>query len=77
MGVHRNVIEKNKSKQKSDQFILNNKKITYPNEIANGFNDYFVNIGATLPSKIKSEGISHRSFRHKDLHDVFFLEPTK
>ena len=45
------VINKNKSKKKSDQFISNNnnkKNQTNPNEIANGFNDYFVNIGPTL-----------------------------
>ena len=75
-AIIKNVINKNKSKKKSDQFILNNKKITDPNEIANGFNDYFVNIGPTLASKIKSEGLSHRSFLHNDLYESFFLEPT-
>ena len=44
--------------------------------MANGFNDYFVNIGPTLASKIKSEGLSHRSFLHNDLYESFFLEPT-
>ena len=47
-----------------------------PNPIANGFNDYFVNIGPTLASKIKSEGLSHRSFLHNDLYESFFLDPT-
>ena len=75
-AIIKNVINKNKSKKKSDQFILNNKKITDPNEIANGFNDYFVNIGPTLASNIKSEGLSHRSFLHDDLYESFFLEPT-
>ena len=56
-AIIKNVINKNKSKKKSDQFISNNKKITNPSEIANGFNDYFVNIGPTLAAKITSEGL--------------------
>ena len=75
-AIIKNVINQNKSKKISDQFILNNKKITDPNEIANGFNDYSVNIGPTLASKIKSEGLSYRSFLHNDLYESFFLEPT-
>ena len=65
-AIIKKVINKNKSK----------KKITDPNEIANGFNDYFVNIGPTLASKIKSKGLSHRSFLHNDLYESFFLKPT-
>ena len=75
-AIIKNIINKNKSKKKSDQFILNNTKVTNPNEIVNGFNDYFVNIGPTLASKIKSEGLSHRSFLHNDLYESFFLDPT-
>ena len=66
---------KNKSKTRSDQFILNNKKITNPNEITNGLN-YFCYIGPTLSSEIKYEGLSHRNFLQNDLHVSLFLEPT-
>ena len=76
MGDHKNVINKNKSKKKSDQFISTNKKITNPSEIANGFNDYFVNIGPTLAAKITSEGLSYKSFMHNDRHMSFFIDPT-
>ena len=37
---------------------------------------FFVNIGPTLTTKIKSEGVSHRSVLHNDQHESFFLEPT-
>ena len=75
-AIIKNVINKNKSKKKSDQFISNNKKITNPSEIANGFNDYFVNIGPTLAAKITSEGLSYKSFMHNDRHMSFFVDPT-
>ena len=76
MGDHKNVINKNKSKKKSDQFISTNKKITNPSEIAYGFNDYFVNIGPTLAAKITSEGLSYKSFMHNDHQMSFFIDPT-
>ena len=75
-AIIKNVINKNKSKKKSDQFISNNKKITNPNEIANGFNDYFVNIGPTLIAKITSEGPSYKIFMHNDYHMSFFIDPA-
>ena len=75
-AIIKNVINKNKSKKKSDQFISNNKKITNPSEIANGFNDYFVNHGPTLAAKITSEGLSYKSFMHNDRHMSFFVDPT-
>ena len=52
--IIKNVISRNKSKNKSDQFLSNNKKINR-NEFANGFIDYFVNIGPNLAVKITSE----------------------
>ena len=35
-AIIKNVINKNKTQNKSDEFILNKKKITNPYEIANG-----------------------------------------
>ena len=75
-AIIKNVINKNKSKKKSDQFISNNKKKINPNEIANGFNDYFVNIGPTLAAKITSEGPSYKIFMHNDCHMSFFIDPA-
>ena len=47
-----------------------------PRAIANGFNNFFVNIGPTLASKITTGGISHRNFLKENLQSSFFLEPT-
>ena len=55
----------------------NNEVITDPKTIADGFNNYFVNIGQTLASKIPDNNVSHRQF----LSDIIkpsslFLKPT-
>ena len=47
-----------------------------PNVISNGFNNFFVNVGPTLASKIITDGISHRNFLTDSLQTSFFLEPT-
>ena len=47
-----------------------------PRAIANGFNNFFVNIGPTLASKITTESRSHRHFLKENLKSSFFVEPT-
>ena len=47
-----------------------------PRAIANGFNNFFVNIGPTLASKITIGGISHGNFLNENLQSSLFLEPT-
>ena len=47
------LIGKTKKKDKLPlQFIDNGETITKPNDIANRFNNYFINVGPTLSSKI-------------------------
>ena len=53
-----------------------NRVITDPKAISDGFNNYFVNIGPTLASKIPNNIISHRRFLPKNLNFSLFLEPT-
>ena len=50
--------------------------ITDPKAISDGFNNYFVNIGPTLASKIPNNNISHRRFLPENLNFSLFLEPT-
>ena len=45
------VINRKKSPKTHDKFMYNNRDITDPQIIADGFNNYFVNIGPTLASK--------------------------
>ena len=46
----------------------NNRVITDPLAISDGFNNYFVNIGPTLASKIPNNNISHRRFLPENFH---------
>ena len=45
--------------------------------IANAFNDYFVNIGPTLASKIPDLGMNYRKFMPEQNEMSFFLSPTE
>ena len=55
---------------------MNDSKETDPNMIANGFNNYFANIGPTLASKICTDNVSHRDFILQGINASLFLEPT-
>ena len=54
----------------------NNRMITDPKAISDGFNNYFANISPTLTSKIPNNNISHRRFLPENLNFSLFLEPT-
>lgn len=45
---------KTNSKQQQSKFIINDVTTTDPDEIANGFNNYFINIGVTIADQIQS-----------------------
>ena len=74
--IIKEVVNKKKCRRNSQQFILNDQVTVDPIAIANGFNNFFVNIGPTLASKITTVGISHRNFLKENLQSSFFLEPT-
>ena len=74
--IIKQVVNKNKGNKISDQFIMNDRKETDPNMIANGFNNYFANIGPTLASKICTDNVSHRDFILQGINASLFLEPT-
>ena len=74
--IIKEVINKKKCSRNSQQFILNDQVTVDPRAIANGFNNFFVNIGPTLASKITTGGISHRNFLKENLQSSFFLEST-
>ena len=46
--IIKQVINRKKSLKTHDKFMYNNREITDPQTIADGFNNYFVNIGPTL-----------------------------
>ena len=74
--IVKEVINKKRITRNSKQFVINDQVTMDPNVISNGFNNFFVNVGPTLASKIITDGISHRSFLTESLQTSFFLEPT-
>ena len=59
-----------------DKFMYNNREITDPQTIADGFNNYFVNIGPTLAWKIPDNHVSHKKFLPRNIKTSLFLNPT-
>ena len=41
------------------EFLMDNRSLTNPDEIANEFNAYFINIGPSLSDQIQSQRSSH------------------
>ena len=75
-AIIKQVINKTKTSRISDKFMHNKTLISDPVNIANCFNNYFVNIGPTLASKLPKENISHRDFLPERTSASLFLEPT-
>ena len=74
--IIKQVINRKKSSKIHDKFMHNNKVNTDPKTIADGFNNYFVNIGPTLASKIPDNNVSHRQFLSDSIKPSLFLKPT-
>ena len=53
LSVIKNTLQKKFHSAPSNKFILNNVTITDPDEIANEFNKYFINIGTALSDQIQ------------------------
>jgi hypothetical protein len=69
----------NRTKNKDtfpNYFIHENSKIETTQDIAHGFNSYFVNIGPTLASKLNASSINPLSLPSIDLPNSFCLMPT-
>ena len=71
------VINKRKSRNSvQSSFIIDNKEITDPMEIANHFCEFFTSIGPNLAKMIPSSTSSFRSFLSGSFINSIFLEPT-
>lgn len=86
-NMHKNNLKKtwsllnsviNAKKQSIPQTVFhhNNNTISNPTEIANGFNNFFANIGKSLASKIDSVPLSPLSFMKSKNPNSLFLVPT-
>ena len=66
-NIINNLLSKKTHEKISPKFTVNNHSVTDPSNISNGFNDYFVNIGPQLASKIPNSSNSFKAYL-KDPH---------
>ena len=72
--VINNTLNNNSRNSRQSEFIVNNNKLTNPGDIANAFNDYFINIGRQLSDKIQSlHHYSAQCLRYI-LHRMYFFD---
>ena len=75
-SIIKQIINRRKGSKINEKLIHSSWAITDLKAISNGFNNYFVNIGPTLASKIPNNNVSHRRFLPENLNFSLFLEPT-
>ena len=73
--IIKQVINRKKGLKIHDKFMHNNNLITDPKSLADGINNYLVNIGPTLASKIPENNLSHRQFLYNSIEHSLFLKP--
>ena len=71
-----NVINKSRNSTIKRIFHVNNVKTSDKIVISNGFNKYFVNVGATLANSIPRSDKSPMSYINQNIMDTFYTIPT-
>ena len=77
-SVLNDLLGNNRKKPLPDSFTINNSTVSDPQLIADGFNEYFVNIGPNLASKIPPSNTNFNSFLTSvpSPMNSLFLSPT-
>ena len=76
--ILKEIINKNKKTSISSRFMVNNQIIINKQDIADGFNSFYVNVGPTLAKKIPKVNKSPSSFIKKSYnHKMFVKEVTQ
>ena len=70
------VINRNKSKRITTQFYQGNMIIENPTEIASNFNNFFINDGPALASKIPNSYKNINDYIKISILDSFFVQAT-
>ena len=65
-----------KQKKISNEFIINNTHVSDPTAISNAFNDYFVNVGPTLASRISPTPVDQTELPPLNPHTMFISDVT-
>ena len=74
--IIKKVINQNRINKNPGKFHLNNGTTSDPSTIASAFNNYFVNIGPTLASKIPDLGLQYRAYMPSRNEFSMFLTPV-
>jgi hypothetical protein len=74
--IIKEVINKKKKDHISDKFEINGKMVTDKMSIANSFNEFYVNVGSSLASKIPSTNINPTSYILNENKHSMFLTPV-
>ena len=74
--IIKQVMNKNKNSKICDKFTSGKNTITDPKTIANAFNNYFANVGATLASKIPDQGVDFSVYMPPANEYSLFLTPA-
>ena len=73
----KDIINRNKmSITNPEYFDINGKKVTNKNDIANHFNEYYINIGPTLCKTLPKNNESPLAYMNMRTQDSMFLYPT-
>ena len=72
--VINNTLNNNSRNSRQSEFIVNNNKLTDPEDIANAFNDYFINIGRQLSDKSQSPH-HYSDYLHNQVESHLQLKP--
>ena len=75
-NVINSILHRQKNERLSNEFLVNNKIITNPKEIANRFNDFFVNIGHSLANRIDNSNVDFRSYLNNRSEVLFTASPV-
>ena len=75
-GIIKQVINKNKNNKICDKFISGKDITSDPKTIANAFNNYFVNVGPTLASKIPDQPVDFSRYMPLLNECSLFLTPA-
>ena len=70
------VMNKNKNKTTNSEFLVNKPITTDKTKVANGFNKYFVNVGATLVKAIAKPNVSPMHYIQQTVMETFYINPA-
>ena len=74
--ILKDVINKKKVTSSCSKFVVNGKTTTDKMKIANGFNQYFVNIGPTLTSNIPQDNKSSTTYMESRVFESMVITPV-